>query len=129
MGANRSADTCSNAAHGLDSWDSYGLSVTQDEFKANADYMAQYLRRYGWEYAVVDEGKWNVDNYGIKANAAGLFNLTGAPQTVVYLLQSIFMSRTSGAIRNLWEHKDLGATDVLKAQLPPHASALFQVRP
>ncbi|MBV9675968.1 MAG: glycoside hydrolase family 27 protein [Acidobacteriaceae bacterium] len=58
-----------------------------------------------------------------------LFNLTDAPQTVAYPLQSISMSRTSGSVRNLWEHKDLGTTDVLKAQLPPHAAALFRLRP
>ncbi|MBV9267274.1 MAG: alpha-galactosidase, partial [Acidobacteriaceae bacterium] len=40
---------------GWNSWDSYGLTVTQDEFEANASYIAQHLRRYGWEYAVVDE--------------------------------------------------------------------------
>ena len=58
-----------------------------------------------------------------------LFNLSDAPQTVAYPLQSILMNRTSGAIRNLWERKDLGVTDVLKAQLAPDASALFQLRP
>jgi alpha-galactosidase len=58
-----------------------------------------------------------------------LFNLTDAPQTITYPLQSISMSRTSGSIRDLWEHKDLGVTDILKAQLPPHACALFQLRP
>ena len=58
-----------------------------------------------------------------------LFNLSDAPQIVTYPLQSILMNRTSGAVRNLWEHKELGVTDTLKVQLPPHASALFQLRP
>lgn len=46
---------------GWNSWDSYGLSVTENEFQANAEWMAQHLRRYGWEYAVVDEG-WYLPN-------------------------------------------------------------------
>jgi alpha-galactosidase len=46
---------------GWNSWDSYGLSLTEEEFKANADYMAKNLLRYGWEYAVVDEG-WYLPN-------------------------------------------------------------------
>jgi len=46
---------------GWNSWDSYGLTVTQDEFQANAEWMSQHLRRYGWEYAVVDEG-WYLPN-------------------------------------------------------------------
>jgi alpha-galactosidase len=50
-----------NPPMGWNSWDSYGLSVTESEFEANADYMAQHLLRYGWEYAVVDEG-WYLPN-------------------------------------------------------------------
>ncbi|MBV9225169.1 MAG: glycoside hydrolase family 27 protein, partial [Acidobacteriaceae bacterium] len=81
---------------------------------------------------VVNDGKKAV--WIAKAGTGGvfyiaLFNLTDAPQTVAYPLQSISMSRTSGSVRNLWEHKDLGTTDILKAQLPPHASALFRLRP
>ncbi len=46
---------------GWNSWDSYGLSVTQQEFQANAAYMAGNLRQHGWQYAVVDEG-WFLRN-------------------------------------------------------------------
>ncbi len=53
---------------GWNSWDSYGLSVTQTEFQANAEWMAQHLRRYGWEYAVVDEG-WYLENPDAKAGS------------------------------------------------------------
>ncbi len=57
---------------GWNSWDSYGLSVTQDEFEGNASWMAQHLRQYGWEYAVVDEG-WYLQNPEAKA---GSFHFT-----------------------------------------------------
>lgn len=53
---------------GWNSWDSYGLSVTQQEFEANADWMAKHLLRYGWEYAVVDEG-WYLPNPEAKAGS------------------------------------------------------------
>ncbi len=39
---------------GWNSWDAYGTTVREDEVKANADYMAKYLARYGWQYIVVD---------------------------------------------------------------------------
>lgn len=39
---------------GWNSWDCYGASVTEEEVKANAEYMAKHLRAYGWEYVVVD---------------------------------------------------------------------------
>jgi alpha-galactosidase len=39
---------------GWNSWDCYGASVTEDEVKGNAEYMARYLKPFGWEYIVVD---------------------------------------------------------------------------
>lgn len=39
---------------GWNSWDCYGASVTEEEVRANAVYMAENLRNYGWEYIVVD---------------------------------------------------------------------------
>lgn len=39
---------------GWNSWDCYGASVREDEVRAHADYMAKYLKEYGWEYIVVD---------------------------------------------------------------------------
>lgn len=53
---------------GWNSWDSFGLTVNEDEFKANAGYMAEHLRQYGWQYAVVDEG-WYLENPGVKPGA------------------------------------------------------------
>jgi alpha-galactosidase len=35
--------------------------VQEDEVKANADYMAQHLKQYGWQYVVVDF-LWSYDN-------------------------------------------------------------------
>ena len=39
---------------GWNSWDCYGAAVTEDTVRKNADYMAKYLKPYGWEYVVVD---------------------------------------------------------------------------
>jgi alpha-galactosidase len=39
---------------GWNSWDSFGTAVTEDEVKANADYMAKNLAQFGWKYIVVD---------------------------------------------------------------------------
>jgi hypothetical protein len=46
---------------GWNSWDSYGQTITEQQFKSNTDWMAKNLRRYGWRYVVVDEG-WYIDN-------------------------------------------------------------------
>ncbi len=42
------------APMGWNSWDCYGAAVTEDIVRANADYMAANLKKYGWEYIVVD---------------------------------------------------------------------------
>jgi hypothetical protein len=39
---------------GWNSYDCYGLSVTEAEVRGNAEYMSRYLRSFGWEYIVVD---------------------------------------------------------------------------
>ncbi len=46
---------------GWNSWDSFGLSITEAEYKSNAEWMAKHLKPFGWQYAVVDEG-WYVQN-------------------------------------------------------------------
>jgi alpha-galactosidase len=46
---------------GWNSWDCYGPTVNEDEVKANADYMAKNLKKFGWEYIVVDI-RWYVGN-------------------------------------------------------------------
>ncbi len=55
---------------GWNSWDCYGPTVEEHEVKANADYMAEYLKPYGWEYIVVDI-RWFVEN-----DKAGGYNQT-----------------------------------------------------
>ena len=39
---------------GWNSWDAYGTTVRESEVKANADFMAANLARFGWQYVVVD---------------------------------------------------------------------------
>jgi hypothetical protein len=46
---------------GWNSWDGYGTTIKEAEFKANAQWLAKNLRPYGWEYAVVDM-EWFVSN-------------------------------------------------------------------
>lgn len=39
---------------GWNSWDCFGVSVTEKEVKENATYIADHLLKLGWEYVVVD---------------------------------------------------------------------------
>ncbi|GGA70660.1 alpha-galactosidase [Edaphobacter acidisoli] len=46
---------------GWNSWDSYGLTITEPQFRANVEVLDQKLKPFGWNYAVVDEG-WFMEN-------------------------------------------------------------------
>ncbi|MEO8778043.1 MAG: glycoside hydrolase family 27 protein [Rhodanobacter sp.] len=46
---------------GWNSWDSYGLTINESQFRANVDALSKLLKPAGYEYAVVDEG-WYLAN-------------------------------------------------------------------
>jgi hypothetical protein len=50
---------------GWNSYDYYDTTVNEDEIKANADYMAKHLKKFGWEYIVVDIA-WFSNDAGTK---------------------------------------------------------------
>ncbi len=60
---------------GWNSWDSYGTTVRERQVKANADWMAEHLAKYGWKYIVVDI-QWYAPN------AQGHDYKPGAPLTM-----------------------------------------------
>ncbi len=46
---------------GWNSWDAYGLTVNESQFRANMVVLAAQLKEFGWQYVVVDEG-WYLQN-------------------------------------------------------------------
>ena len=46
---------------GWNSWDGYGTTVREADVKANAQWVAEHLKRFGWQYIVVDM-EWYVVN-------------------------------------------------------------------
>jgi alpha-galactosidase len=48
---------------GWNSWDAYGLTITEPQFRANVDVLQDKLLPFGWNYAVIDEG-WFFENPG-----------------------------------------------------------------
>jgi hypothetical protein len=46
---------------GWNSWDGYGTTINEEQVKANAKWFAEHLKRFGWEYIVVDM-EWFVKN-------------------------------------------------------------------
>jgi hypothetical protein len=50
---------------GWNSWDAYGLTIDEADFKANTAVLAG-LKQYGWQYAVIDEGWYMQEPFGAK---------------------------------------------------------------
>jgi alpha-galactosidase len=46
---------------GWNSWDSFGLTINESQFRANMVVMAAQLKEFGWQYVVIDEG-WYLQN-------------------------------------------------------------------
>jgi alpha-galactosidase len=53
---------------GWNSWDGYGTTIGETDFKANADWFAKHLKPYGWQYVVVDM-EWFVLNPVAEGNS------------------------------------------------------------
>lgn len=53
---------------GWNSYDYYDTTVTEAQVRANAEYMARYLKPYGWEYVVVDI-QWYAKDAGTRRDA------------------------------------------------------------
>lgn len=64
---------------GWNSWDCYGAGVNEEQVMANADYMAEHLADYGYEYVVVDI-RWYVDNQGPSTGYIGWNASSSEPQ-------------------------------------------------
>ena len=46
--------SCKKPPMGWNSYDYYDTTVNEAQIRANADYMAEHLKEFGWEYVVVD---------------------------------------------------------------------------
>ncbi len=60
---------------GWNSWDSYGLTITEAQFRANVEVLKAKLAPVGWQYAVIDEG-WFLVNPGDR----------GTPDKLIYAI-------------------------------------------
>ena len=46
---------------GWNSWDAYGATINESQFRANTVVLAAQLKEFGWQYVVIDEG-WYLQN-------------------------------------------------------------------
>lgn len=53
---------------GWNSWDGYGTTINEAQVKANAQWMAEHLKAFGWQYVTVDM-EWFVSNPTAEGNS------------------------------------------------------------
>ncbi|MGH9512621.1 MAG: glycoside hydrolase family 27 protein [Terriglobales bacterium] len=53
---------------GWNSWDGYGTTINEDEFKANVEWFAKHLKPSGWKYVTIDM-EWFVTNPKAEGNS------------------------------------------------------------
>ena len=53
---------------GWNSWDGYGTTINEEQFRANAKWFAEHLKKYGWEYVTIDM-EWFVTNPTVEGNS------------------------------------------------------------
>jgi len=61
VGQDKTALLAATPPMGWNSWDGYGTTIKEDQFKANAEWFAKHLKPFGWQYVVVDM-EWFVTN-------------------------------------------------------------------
>ena len=71
---------CETPPMGWNSYNCYGYAVTQEQFMANVHYMADNLKKYGWEYCVVDFVWWIPRNGQYGNNQSGQWNFGNLDQ-------------------------------------------------
>lgn len=107
---------------GWNSWDSYGLTITEPQFRANVAVQRAKLLPFGWQYAVVDEGwfffnpekrstpdqlVYALDAYGRYVPVPARFPSAGSapkhPETLAGPLHGV-VEETSFAALGAWVH-------------------------
>jgi hypothetical protein len=56
-----------------------------------------------------------------------IFNISETSETLRYEWKDLGFARKTYKLRDLWDHKNLGAADSLTLTLPGHGSALYRL--
>lgn len=74
LSAGSNADVSTTPPMGWNSYDALNHSVTEEQVKAAADFMAEHLKEYGWEYVCIDWAWYFTGNLTGAPNQSGNFN-------------------------------------------------------
>jgi alpha-galactosidase len=71
---------------------------------------------------------WVAERDGADGFYVAVFNRSEEPQTLRYTWKDLGLDAQQYAVRDLWEHKELGRKPSIEVTLPAHASILYLVR-
>jgi len=94
---------------GWNSWDNYGLDITEQEFKSQVDYVADHLKPLGYIYMVIDAGWYAPHLSAMKGDPFGYDRQTRYPTSVDSFGRWIpatnrFPSANDGSFKSLAEY-------------------------
>jgi hypothetical protein len=72
---------------------------------------------------------WLAQSTSENAQYVAVFNRSQSGAVVHYEWKELGLDGKTYELRDLWEHRDLGATSTLTATLPPHGSLLYRLSP
>jgi hypothetical protein len=72
---------------------------------------------------------WLAQGGSGQAQYLAVFNLTKSKAVLRYGWKELDLAGPAYELRDLWEHKDLGSTEALRATLPPHGCVLYRLTP
>lgn len=72
---------------------------------------------------------WLAQSTSENAQYLAVFNRSESSAVVRYTWKELGLAGKTYKLRDLWQHKDLGATSALTATLPPHGSLLYRLSP
>jgi alpha-galactosidase len=75
--AQKSDQLATKPPMGWNSWDCFGMDVTDEQIRSTADYMAKNMKNAGWNYIIVDMGWF----YGEGLNTSN-FRMVNPPQII-----------------------------------------------
>jgi alpha-galactosidase len=70
---------------------------------------------------------WASTSTSGKGSYVAVFNISGTSQDLAYTWKDLDLKDAKYKVRDLWEHKDLGAQSSLKITLPSHGCVLYSL--
>jgi alpha-galactosidase len=97
----------------------------------NAEVLAVDQHSTGNHVAISTDARaiWLAESSAKDCYYLAVFNRGAAKDEIHYTWKELGLSQNAYAVRDIWEHKDLGSASMLQVTLEPHESVLYKLKP